>query len=103
MAQAMSASTFKQRFVSNPKQVLEEDGFQIPAETKVEVITGEGQKVDLSGTTIYLTLAQPPTEQELNDAQLSSVAGGSSCLASASTLYCVIVCVSTQSTASTQC
>ncbi len=67
MARASNDEQFKQRLMSNPKDVLAEEGVEVPAGTAVSVhVDTADQK--------YLVL--PAAGDELSDDELEAVAGG---------------------------
>ncbi|MCC5789718.1 MAG: NHLP leader peptide family RiPP precursor [Opitutales bacterium] len=82
-AQCAKDKAFRQRFVADPKAVIQEQGIELPSQLKFKVV--ENQKPNV------LTLHLPPKPtQELSDEELESVAGGTSFFQSiASTMFSI--------------
>ena len=64
--------TLKARFIADPKAVLSEHGFPVPADLEVKVVENADDRV-------HITLPAPPSGHlELTDEELGEAAGGCS-------------------------
>ena len=77
MAQLFAAcwkdEALKARFMSDPKAVLAEHGFDVPDNIDVNV-------VENSDNTVHVTMPKTPSEaNQLSDEELSAAAGGLQC------------------------
>ena len=89
VSRAWSDPAFKQRLLSDPAAVLKEQGIDVPAGVRVQV---------LENTDKVFNLALPPQPSEgLSDEQLDQVAGGSTVgtVASVGTVGTVTGCLGT--------
>ena len=68
-AKAWMDAAFKQRLLSEPAIVLKEYGLEMPSGVKIKV-------VEDTETLMHLSLPPRPTDQELSEEDLASVAGG---------------------------
>lgn len=98
-AKAQADESFRQQYLDNPNQVLEQSGLQIPSGLTFHVV--EGLPADMPASTptdVYLVV--PQVEEVVQDESLAS-ASAASCQSTASTCFTVPSCASCVSTAST--
>lgn len=75
VAQAWTDPEFEERLFAVPAQVLAENGVHLPEELKCQVVT-DGEQIKPGSGVFYLPYPTKPTNEELDDADLASVAGG---------------------------
>ena len=75
VAKAWSDHAFKQRLIANPAEVLRENGLDVPQGTEVRLVEGEAE-AEISAGLMVLSLPPKPSSEELSDAQLERVSGG---------------------------
>ena len=98
-AKAQADESFRQQYLDNPNQVLEQSGLQIPSGVNFHV--SEGLPSDMPASTptdIYLVV--PQVEEVVQDESLAT-ASAASCQSTASTCFTVPSCLSCASSAST--
>ncbi len=67
IAKCWADEEFKKRLMANPREVLKQEGLEVPADISVQVV---------ENTPTQMVLVVPPAPKELSDEQLSGVAGG---------------------------
>jgi hypothetical protein len=67
IAQCWRDTAFKNRFVANPRQVLQEKGIVVPDQVEIKVVENTQRQY-------FITIPEPVTE--LSDEQLDSVVAG---------------------------
>ena len=100
-ARAMFDEEFKSELVADPRQVLGEQGLEMPEDMTVTVVTSfDAVPADHPPTAMYLVIpdAHDMTEEDLTMAPLAA----QSCQSTASTACTTPSCASSASTASTQ-
>jgi len=73
VAEAWEDRELEQRLFADPRALLAEHGFDLPAELPVEVVRDD--EVEQCESVLYLPYPPPPND-ELSDAELDAVAGG---------------------------
>lgn len=68
-AKAWMDEAFKRRLLSEPATVLQEYGLEVPPGVRIKVMED-------TDTLVHLSLPPRPTDQELSEEDLTSVAGG---------------------------
>ena len=102
-AQALQDAEYRARLQEDAKGVLAESGLELPGNVNV-VVLSQFEDVEASHkdpNTMYLVVGA--TGDQLSHEELSAVAGGGSCQSTSSTALTIPSCVSSASTASTQC
>ncbi len=100
-AQALTDEAYRTRLQGDPKGVLAESGLELPADLNVKVLSQFDQIPAGEANTLHLVVGAHA--DQLSHEELSAVAGGGTCQSTASTAFCVPSCVSSASTASTEC
>jgi hypothetical protein len=96
ISRAWADPGYKQRFLTDPEDVLAEAGIDTPPGMELRA-------VENTANVVYITLPAPPSE-ELSDEALEAVAGGSTAgtaatAGTASTVSCPVLCFGTAGTA----
>lgn len=102
-AQALTDADFRSRLEKQPKEILADNGLDLPASMSVQVLSQFDDVPASHKDPNVLYLVVGATGDQLSHEELSAVAGGGSCQSTASTAFTVPSCVSSASTASTQC
>jgi hypothetical protein len=100
-AQALQDEAYRTRLQGDPKAVLSESGLDLPEGIDVKVLSQFEEIPAGDASTLYLVVGA--TGDQLSHEELSAVAGGGSCQSTSSTALTIPSCVSSASTASTQC
>lgn len=105
VALANTDAAFKSSLLSNPGAALSSHGLKLPAGVNVHFLEAGASVPVSTATDVYLQLG--PLDRignvELHEEALAKVAGGGSCMSTASTCLTVPSCVTCVSTASTKC
>ncbi len=100
-AQALTDEAYRTRLQGDPKAVLAESGLELPVGLEVKIYS----QFDAipAGEPNTLNLVVGAHADQLSHEELSAVAGGASCQSTSSTQMCVPSCISSATSASTQC
>ena len=100
-AQALTDEAYRTRLQEDPKAVLAESGLELPEGLDVKILSQFDAIPAGEPNTLHLVVGA--TGDQLSHEELSAVAGGGSCQSTASTALTIPSCVSSTSSASTQC
>jgi len=105
VALANTDAAFKSSLLSNPGAALSSHGLKLPAGVNVHFVEAGASVPKSSAADVYLQLGSLDRigDVELNEEALTKVAGGGSCVSTASTCFCIPSCLTCASTASSNC